>query len=148
MVTKTKEPVEDEKCKVCVYKILVEKAMKENPNDPIPFVQSATTKAPVVGTTQQPAPVPEKKGALARFSAYIAKNQAANRAAGETSLSDELSNFGKSYGKGISEGAASLGMEEIANVNKRKSDTAKRNPKDDDDLIDFLSGKRPKNPKK
>jgi hypothetical protein len=144
MVIKQKETPEDAKCKTCIYKILVEKAMRENPDN---FVQSATTQTPVVGTTAQPSQVPEKKSALARFSAYIAKNQAANRAAGDTSLSEELSNFGKSYGKGISDGAASLGMEEIANVNKRKADTAKRNPKDDDDLIDFLSGRKPKTKK-
>jgi len=134
-------------CKRCPYKRLVDKALIETEDNP---TEQATYRTKEYRSNVEPItrrsipaaePVDEKpRGLFKRFGDYIAKNQAANKAAGETSLTEDLMNFGKSYGKGLSDGAASLGMEEIANINKKKS--IKRTEKEDDELINFLSGKR------
>ena len=83
---------------------------------------------------------PKEPGLFSKFNAYIAKNQAANRRAGDKPLSEELSSFGSEWGKNFSKGMAQVGEEEESKINKK--------PKivhDDDGLMDeILFGKKPK----
>jgi hypothetical protein len=39
-------------------------------------------------------------------------------------------------------GAGKLGQEEIDGLDRRKAATAQRDPRKDDELVDFLSGKK------
>jgi hypothetical protein len=133
------EETEDfcEECKKCPYKRLVEKAMIGNADKPM---------TDNVNKSQDPKqPQPESKsdkprGLFKRFGDYVAKNQAANKAAGDTSLTDDLVSFGKSYGKGLSDGAARVAGEEIAKIDKQRS--VQKSEEEDDELINFLSGKK------
>jgi len=84
---------------------------------------------------------PKEPGLFSKFNAYIAKNQAANRRAGDKPLSEELSSFGSDWGKNFSKGMAEVGNEEEAKLNKK--------PKvvhDDDGLMDeiIFGKKKPK----
>jgi hypothetical protein len=84
----------------------------------------------------QKEPEQQKKGILSRFGAYVAKNQKAMRDAGEKTLGDEMGD----WGKGILSGAGKLGQEEIDGLSRKKS--VKKSNEEDDELIDFLSGKK------
>jgi hypothetical protein len=160
-----------EACKNCEYKQLVEAAMEEDekernvmsykiqplparatmqvPQAPIQYPQQYPQQAYPEQYPQQqyqPPQQPEnggkKPGLFKRFGDYVARNQAANKAAGETSLTDDLMSFGKTYGKGLSEGAARVAGEEISKIDKQRS--IQRTDKEDDDLINYLSGKKSK----
>ncbi len=130
-----------EACKKCPYKLLVEKALvntEEQPQTAKHPMQELTLKP----TTQEVKEPEKQAGLFKRFSMYVAKNQSANKAAGETTLTEDLMSFGKTYGKGLSDGAAKVANEEIAKIDKKRS--TQRSAKDDDDMIDFFSGKRKK----
>lgn len=145
-----------EACKRCPYKRLVEKALNDEQVQVIPkisikkelkpvpiepstsLIQQQQNVQPVIQSQQKQPNPPEKVGLFTRFSRYVAKNQAANKAAGDTSVMEDL----MKYGAGITKGAARLGQEEIEGVNKKKSVT--KSAQDDDELLDFLSGKRPR----
>lgn len=136
-----------EACKNCEYKQLVETAIEEDEQDrerqsaryqiQYPKVQ-ATRQVPQYQEDYREPEEKKPEGLLKRFGKYIAKNQAANKAAGDTSLMDDL----VKWGGGISAGAARLGEEEIAGLDRRKADTGKRDPRKDDELVDFLTGKK------
>ena len=128
-------------CNQCVYKKQVEKMMQQFGGN---AVQCPTDYQQNYGPRPTPAPLETpmekpKKGLLGRFGAYVAKNQKANRDAGETSIFDDL---GK-YANGITDGCARLGEEESAAINKKKS-TQMAKKYDDQDTIDFCMGKRKK----
>lgn len=140
-----------EACKNCEYKQLVETAMMEDEREreqqePIGYkIQHPKARASMqVPQPQRPSyeyrEGVEKKpeGILKRFSNYVAKNQAANRAAGDTSLMEDLAKWGGN----ISAGAAKLGEEEISGLDRKKASTGNRDPRKDDDLVDFLTGKK------
>jgi hypothetical protein len=131
-----------EACKNCEYKQMVISAMSDMSSKidkptALPFFEHYP---PKVGFDARNPIKDEKKpeGILKRFSQYIAKNQAANKAAGDTTLMEDL---GK-WGANISSGAAKLGEEEIAGLDRRKASTAQRDPRKDDELVDFLTGKK------
>jgi hypothetical protein len=149
---------EPEECKACIYKRLAEQYMKEkesgkgqvmttNIGSTGPSVTNpgyaVTPVSQIVAAQQQP--IQEntgKKGLFQRFCDYRSRNLKAMKAAGETSLMDDLQGTGGSWMKGIANGAGSLGEEEIANISARKR--AKHDPSADDELTDFLMGKKRK----
>jgi hypothetical protein len=90
----------------------------------------------------QPQEPPKKKGLIRRFFEYRERNLAANKAAGDTTISEDMSKTGSNWMSGISKGAASLGQEEIDNLNKKKS--KKSSDEEDEELLNFLQGKRKK----
>ena len=135
-----------EACKNCEYKQMVEAAMEEEEREqqkPVgykiqPLKGRSARQVPqereeYSGTEQKTAP-----GLFKRFGNYIAKNQAANKAAGESSLFDDM----QKWGGGIMTGAGKLGQEEIDGLDRKKASTAQRDPRKDDDLVDFLTGKK------
>lgn len=155
----TKDPCEA--CKRCPYKRLVEKALNDEPVQVVPVITKQVLKpepttqyiqpnVPVQQVTQvpqqptQPLPKPvdpnEKVGVWTKFSRYVAKNRAANKARGETTITEDLSKTGSGWLKGISDGMAKVGESEANSMRKTKSAKVQ----DPDELIDFLSGKRKK----
>jgi hypothetical protein len=129
-------------CNQCKYKRQVEQMMQTLGGNQVqcqPDYQNygpRPTPAPLETPMEKP-----KKGLLGRFGAYVAKNQKANRDAGETSLFDDL---GK-YANNITDGCAKLGEEESAAISKRNSASRRTDhSNEDDDKINFLMGKRKK----
>lgn len=104
---------------------------------PLPQYQQPLPQQPV-----QPQEPPKKKGLIRRFLEYRERNLAANKAAGDTTLMEDLSKTGGSWMSGISKGAASLGQEEIDNLSRKKA--RKSSEEEDEELLNFLQGKRKK----
>jgi len=138
-------------CKNCEYKQMVDEAIAEEEREQQePGYKIQNPKVRALRQVQQPQEREqyehregtEKKpaGLFKRFGNYIAKNQAANKAAGDTSLMDDLTK----WGGGIMSGAGQLGQEEIDGLDRRKAATGKRDPRKDDELVDFLTGKKAK----
>ena len=147
-------------CGTCIYKRMAEQYMKElemrEKGIPLPYPEPVmignqmgvrktselgsvvTYQAPVQAEPEKPKEAP--KGLFERFGAYVAKNQKDMRDRGETNLFDDLAK----YGKGLSDGTASLGMEEIAGYEKKRAASKKFDPEADDRLLDELSGKKRK----
>jgi hypothetical protein len=129
-----------EACKRCPYKgiadkVLDDKTSKIPQSKPITAMRTEQTTPETIPLLATPIE-PKKKGLLGRFGDYVARNQAANKAAGDTSLMDDLSK----WGGGITKGMASLGEEEIAGLDKKRG--VKKSAKDDEELLDFLQGKK------
>jgi hypothetical protein len=139
-------------CKNCEYKQMVDEAIAEEEREqqePVGYkIQNPKVRASLNIPRKQEdysrdlEQEQEKKqpGLLKRFSQYVAKNQKANADAGETSLFDDM----QKWGGGIMTGAGKLGQEEIDGLDRKKAATGKRDPRKDDELVDFLTGKKAK----
>jgi len=138
---KNKDPCDA--CENCEYKQMVISAMSDIPSKFDSPSHEPDNYIPKVGfeyTKKYPTQTQESKsdGLFKRFSRYIAKNQAANKAAGDTTLMEDV----VKWGANISSGAAKLGEEEIAGLDRKKAATGQRDPRKDDELVDFLTGKK------
>jgi len=130
-------------CLNCEYRIMVEENKDPNTLTPTQIKREQRRSQPpnpdpVQGTKPEIVPEegqPKPKNIIQKFGEYVAKNQAALKASGETSLMEDLSDMGKNmFNK-----AGTLGQEEIDRINKKSSKEQKR--ESDDEIMDFMVGK-------
>lgn len=129
-----------ELCKQCYYKQIVDSAIKREHGD---TAATASAPSPVTATGQSEPEDPKKVGIFTKFQRYVAKNQAANRKAGDTPLMDDL----VKWGGNLASGAASLGQEEMDYLErKKKTQAVSRRDREsqDEETLDFLMGKKHK----
>ena len=95
--------------------------------------------------SKTPAQPVKEPGLFQKFSAYVAKNQAANKKAGDPSLSDEFSKFGADWGKNLSRGMAEVGNAEEAKLlgKSKKATTGTFNDTDDTANEMLFGSKKP-----
>jgi len=131
-------------CQTCPYKRIVESSYQPGSNAgivvpaPATAIPAPVTSATIPDTDKKP---DEKPGFFSKFQKYVANNQAANRKAGDTSLTEDL----VKWGGNLASGAAALGQEEmnyIENKKKTRNVSRKDRVEEDEDTLDFLMGKK------
>jgi hypothetical protein len=85
-------------------------------------------------------------GLFQKFSAYVAKNRAANAKSGEPSLTDEFSKMGADWGKNLTKGMAEVGRSEEEKLSGKTKKPVTGTFQDDDDYAQdtLFGGKKTK----